>query len=264
MAVRASSLGPGTGRGVFAARDLRIGEALAFYPGALHTVLCVPAIEGAALDVPAPPPPAPLPADESYTAARPDGVLVDALALASDEGLASLLASRGGLAAGIAVGHIVQHGAPNAACVPLDLNVLEGSAGGVLPAPGPRGSRARREMPFDFAPEDDAAAVLPWRLVPRLPYFHAEAARGPLSSPLPPLAPFADPARRRALVLPILLIVATADVKEGSEIFIDYALAPKGEPPSWYKSATVSERWRRFEAVKSRVEELKRSGQATK
>jgi len=256
VAVRASSLGPGTGRGVFAARDLRIGEALTLYPGALFTSPTVPALEGAALDVPAPPPPAPLPADESFTAARPDGVLIDALALASDAGLAALLAARGGLAAEAAVGHILQHGAPNAACVPVDLNVLEGSAGGIVPAPGARGSRARRELPFAFSPADDAAAVLPWRLVPRLPYFHAEAG-GVETSPLPPLPPFADPGRKRALVLPVLLIVAAADVKEGTELFIDYALAPKGEPPAWYRHTTVSERWRRFESVKARVEELR-------
>jgi hypothetical protein len=280
VAVRASSLGPATGRGVFALRDLRIGEALTLYPGALHTSPSVPAIDGAALDAPLPTPPAAaaLPLDESYTAMRPDGVLVDAAAVADEAGLARLLASRNGLPAPAACGHILQHGAtPNAACVPIDINVLEGHAGGLMPAPGPRGSRARRALPFAFgasrrlrgiggndnSDEDDnsnnkdAAAVLPWRLVSRLPYWHVE--EGPLSGPLPPLPPSAvDGARRRAVVVPALLIVAAADVRAGEELFIDYALAPLGDPPAWYRAVPVAERWRVYEAVKARAEEAAR------
>ena len=193
---------------------------------------------------------------------RPDGVLCDAAAVARDDDLARLLAARGGLPVAAACGHIVQHcpprRAPNALCVPIDVNVLEGHAGGLLAAPGPRGSRARRALPFIFGSADDGAEVLAWHLAQRLPYWHAEAGGGPQSGALPPRPPFADGSLRRALVMPALVIVAAAEVRAEEELFFDYALAPKGAPPAWFSSLPVALRWRTYDTVAKHVASRRR------
>ena len=141
--------------------------------------------------------------------------------------------------------------------MPVDLNVLEAHAGGLLAAPGPRGSRARRELPFAFGSADDCAEVLAWPLAQRLPYWDAEAG-GPLSGALPPLLPFADRGHRRALVMPALVIVAAAELRADEELFFDYALAPKGAPPAWFSPVPAALRWRAFNAVAQHVASLRR------
>jgi len=182
VAVAPSSLGAGSGRGVFAAEPLEPGDAITLYPGAIYTRATAPAPDGAAfLDAPAAPVAAPAainaahllapPEGSAYVAVRWDGVMVDALRVARAAAHAALARARG-LRAELCAGHVVQHpparAAPNCASVPVDFFLVEGHEGGLV-ARAARGARAGARGAAERGAEPGAAggdAELAARMAP--------------------------------------------------------------------------------------------------
>ena len=253
---------PASGQGVFAARALRCGEVAALYPGAIYAGLDLPALASPGYDSFRAAEPLLPPSGSEYLLIRGDSTKMDAGPVASGAGLAALVA-RCGVAA--ASGHLVQHPcagtSPNIVDVSLDVPVFERHPGG-LASDGAAAARAAAAAGGNAAPPfADDAFILPWRLLPRVPLWWAEAAPGAdaiLSGALPPIthSDVADAmmnredadASRRACLLPAVILVATRDVAAGEELYLDYAFWG-ADQPSWYAPVPHETRWATYDAV---------------
>ena len=260
LVVKPSSI-PGSGNGVFANRSFATGETLTLYPGCIYSSLSVPSLETSAFDsvretdhsllLP--------PAESAYAALRYDGVHIDALNVANIDVLKSACSNHfNGLKLSSALGHIIQHCGnviPNSITIPVDFFVLEGHEGGLITPNDiddetaratffvpPYGSRGRRSID---------AQILPWSFLGKLPYWRAESST--FSGALPKLdennVEETGKRRRRACVIPALMVVAAQNINKGDELFQDYALS--GETtPAWYIHVTSDMRWELHSALK--------------
>lgn len=264
LVVQTSSI-TGSGNGVVASRSFAIGDVLTLYPGCIYSHLSVPLLESSVFDSVRETDPALLlpPVESAYAALRFDGVNIDALDLSDKDFLQSACSSHfDGLSPSSALGHIIQHCGdsiiPNSVTIPVDFFVLEGHEGGLvtpsdvddeaaratffIPPYGGRGKRA------------NDAIILPWLLINRLPYWRAEASKK-FSGPLPVLDGndmISKKKKKRACLVPGLMVVAAQPINKGDELFQDYALSTENPPP-WYQHVTSDTRWKLYGSIKQEL-----------
>ena len=263
LLVKKSSI-PDSGNGVFAQRKFQAGDALTLYPGCIYTHLSMPTLETSVYDTLRETDSSLLlpPSTSAYTAFRYDGVHIDALDLAEYTSLSSACLNHfNGLAKSSALGHIIQHCGgnriPNSITLPIDFFILEEHLGGIVvpndvdktaqetffvPPYGGRGKKANDTY------------ILPWKYHLKLPYWRAESNKK-FSGPLPIMMEKDDVIqRKRACVIPGLIVIAAQTINRGDELFQDYALSTK-ESPKWYEPVSSETRWRLFNNLQTELQQ---------